>query len=92
MTTGSVLDANMVRMNILMRRICKSIATTGSAEFSLVKPDSSEVWFEGKIVLKNGTLSYERLIDNCDKNTPQQLLVDINEWYINLKPEYKGVA
>ena len=28
MTTGSVLDANMVRMNILMRRICKSIGIT----------------------------------------------------------------
>lgn len=95
MTTGSVLDTNMVRMNILMRRICKSIVTSGEAEFSLVKPHTSKLWFEGKIVLNNGKLSYEHLVNNCDKGVPQQLLVDLNEWYINLEKDivpYKGVA
>ena len=95
MTTGSVIDSNTVRMNLLMRRICKSIVTTGEAEFSMVKPNSSELWFEGKIVLENGKLSYEKLTSNCDKHFPQQLLVDLNEWYVDLDKTiapFKGVA
>lgn len=92
MTTGTILDKTNVRMILLMRRICKAIVTTGSAEFSMVKQDSGELWFEGKIVVKNGQLAYANLTNNCPDGVPQQLLVNLNDWYVELDVSKKGAA
>lgn len=90
MTKGSILNTNSIRITLLMRRICKSLITTNAAEFSLVKPDTEDLWFEGKIVVKNGMLEYERLVSNCDEQIPQGMLVDLNDWYQDIGK--KGVA